>query len=96
MNLQITGLKVDAGEGSRGGRVIGHTTSGKPIYMNHGHSGHKNFNAKEHEEAAQKHLSESMKHTGTRHKTKSTEHLNESIKHHKSSVRQRSREHWRV
>ena len=33
MNLQITGLKVDGGgEGSRGGHVIGHTSSGKPIY----------------------------------------------------------------
>ena len=34
MNLQISGLKVDAGTGagSRGGVVIGHTSSGKPIY----------------------------------------------------------------
>lgn len=34
MNLQITGLKVDAGsgEGTRGGKIIGHTGSGKPIY----------------------------------------------------------------
>ena len=34
MNLKITGLKVDAGsgEGSRGGRVIGHSSSGEPIY----------------------------------------------------------------
>ena len=33
MDLTITGLKVDgAGEGSRGGHIIGHTSSGKPIY----------------------------------------------------------------
>ena len=35
MDLKIIGLKVDAGSGpgSRGGHVIGHTTSGKPIYL---------------------------------------------------------------
>lgn len=33
MNLKITGLKVDVGgEGSRGGKIVGHTSGGKPIY----------------------------------------------------------------
>lgn len=30
-------------EGSRGGHIIGHTTSGKPIYMQHHHPGHGGF-----------------------------------------------------
>lgn len=43
MNLKITGLKVDAtGEGSRGGHIIGHTSSGKPIYG----AGHSNYTEK--------------------------------------------------
>ncbi len=52
MDLQITGLKVDAkGEGSRGGVVIGRTTSGKPIYNSHRHSGHKDFTDRDHDDA---------------------------------------------
>lgn len=52
MNLAITGLKVDAkGEGSRGGKIIGHTSSGKPIYASHGHPSHGKFTGKDHEEA---------------------------------------------
>ncbi len=43
------------GAGSRGGNVIGRTRSGKPIYQNHGHPEHNNFNAPEHTEAANKH-----------------------------------------
>ena len=43
------------GEGSRGGKVIGHTKSGKPIYETHSaeeaHSLHPNFTPKDHEEA---------------------------------------------
>ncbi len=34
MKLAFQRLRVDAGgEGSKGGHVVGHTTSGKPIYM---------------------------------------------------------------
>lgn len=36
------------GEGSRGGKVIGHTRSGKPIYADAGHVEHKHFDAKDH------------------------------------------------
>jgi 8-oxo-dGTP diphosphatase len=39
------------GEGSKGGEVIGHTASGKPIYTNENHSAHKGFNKQEKEEA---------------------------------------------
>lgn len=58
MNLQISGLKVDAGggPGSRGGNVIGKTSTGKPIYASHGHVGHKDFTSRKHEEAAKVHI----------------------------------------
>lgn len=43
------------GEGSRGGQVVGHTSSGKPIYQNHLHEGHENFRAMDHKDAANHH-----------------------------------------
>ena len=39
------------GEGSRGGKVIGHTGSGKPIYMSHSHKAHNDFTAADHDDA---------------------------------------------
>lgn len=45
-------IKKSEGEGSRGGKVIGHTSSGKPIYDN-GH-GHGIYNQEDHREAAYK------------------------------------------
>lgn len=38
------------GEGSRGGHIIGHTSSGKPIYRDHTHPSHAGFSEKEHNE----------------------------------------------
>lgn len=72
MNLNITGLKVDAkGEGSKGGKIIGHTKSGKPIYASNKKFSsiphhiilpveehkelHKGFTTHDHIEAAQAH-----------------------------------------
>lgn len=52
---QSMGAAIRAGEGSRGGKIVGHTSSGKPIYMTHGHPSHKEFTAKEHSEAAKAH-----------------------------------------
>ena len=55
MNLKLTGLRVDigaVGPGSRGGRVIGRTKSGKPIYASHSHPSHKDFTSPDHKEAA--------------------------------------------
>lgn len=42
-------------EGSRGGKVIGHTKSGKPVYDIAGHQAHQTFNAKEHVDAQHLH-----------------------------------------
>lgn len=44
--------KGKKGEGSRGGKVIGHTSSGKTIYDHAGHEGHKNFTPSDHKDAA--------------------------------------------
>jgi hypothetical protein len=43
------------GEGSRGGKIIGHTQSGKPIYSNSKHESHKDFSAQDHTDAAELH-----------------------------------------
>lgn len=43
------------GEGSRGGKVIGHTKSGKPIYDTSNHAKHANFNKEDHLDAAKLH-----------------------------------------
>lgn len=53
---------LEKAEGSRGGKVIGHTKSGKPIYDTFEHSGHKDFSRKEHIEAAHKHAENYHKH----------------------------------
>ena len=44
-------FKKSTGEGSRGGKVIGHTKSGKAIYDSHDHEDHKAFTKEDHEEA---------------------------------------------
>ena len=40
------------GEGSKGGKVIGHTKSGKPIYDTANHSEYQKFTSKDHIDAA--------------------------------------------
>ena len=45
-------FKAGKGAGSRGGKVIGHTRTGKPIYANSRHKGHEQFSAEEHKDAA--------------------------------------------
>lgn len=44
-----------AGEGSRGGKVVGHTSSGKPIYDSFNHPSHKNFTKQDHKDASEHH-----------------------------------------
>lgn len=48
------------GEGSRGGKVIGHTKSGKPIYANSKHESHKDFTEQDHEDAREVHMNETV------------------------------------
>lgn len=57
-------VTVDAhGEGSRGGKIIGHTTSGKPVYWSAGRNAHKSFSSGEHEEAQKMHEFQAKKQT---------------------------------
>lgn len=57
------------GEGSRGGSVIGHTKSGKPIYASQNAKAEKNYTSADHDDAAYAHLD------------KHTEHNKLSLKH---------------
>jgi len=56
------------GEGARGGKIIGHTQSGKPIYAASGNRNHKMFGKQDHEDAAVTHrdLMDSKAHEGMR------------------------------
>lgn len=48
------------GEGTRGGLIIGHTKSGKPIYAGH-HESHDRFSSEEHREASKAHAKTAQK-----------------------------------
>jgi len=50
--LSTLNIISKGGEGSKGGKVIGHTKSGKPIYDTHYHETHKHFTQEDHEDAA--------------------------------------------
>lgn len=52
--------KSSEGEGSRGGHVIGHTSSGKPIYETHDHSSHSSFSSEDHNDAAALHKTKEL------------------------------------
>lgn len=53
---------LEKSEGSRGGKVIGHTKSGKPIYESHSHEAHKNFSKDDHSDAVAHHMKEARSH----------------------------------
>lgn len=65
------------GEGSRGGRVIGHTKSGKAIYDKFGHASHAGFSSADHGDAVEAHAragkagggssTEALKHSDAQH-----------------------------
>jgi hypothetical protein len=60
------------GEGSKGGKVIGHTKSGKPIYDKAGHAEHKNFTIEDHNDAKKLHDNTAQEHFAISNKTKSS------------------------
>ncbi len=80
-----------SGEGSRGGNVIGHTRSGKPIYIDHDHEAHKDFTSKDHFDAATFHNMHAFKQrakngdlaTELKHRNSGTEH-GKKITHYKN------------
>lgn len=92
--------RMDAGgEGTRGGKIIGHTSSGKPIYGSHGHPSHGGFTkddhfqaAKKHEELVDKHNKDEDRHAAADRRLKEVEshelsnhHNAQMVKHHKSA-----------
>lgn len=78
---EMDNLEKGGGEGSRGGKVIGHTKSGKPIYDSSGHKEHKNFSHQDHTDAAEHHdkLWEEAKSRGDHEKA--AEHDDHSMEH---------------
>lgn len=61
LNKSLEELDLLKGEGSKGGKVIGHTKSGKPIYAVNTAKHLKTYNSKDHEDAAYAHLDHSEK-----------------------------------
>lgn len=58
---------LEKAEGSRGGKVIGHTRSGKPIYATHNNPAHDKFDAKDHADAWAVHSYRGSETHGSRH-----------------------------
>lgn len=61
-------IRMDVGgEGSRGGKIVGHTTSGKPIYASAKNKAHVGFEEHERKEAGMIRAGASAKVLGTAH-----------------------------
>jgi hypothetical protein len=78
---------LEKAEGSRGGKIIGHTRSGKPIYDSFNHPKHKDFNAHDHTDAADAQNNLVQKHR-EKNKPKALAHFAESEKHGKEAWKQ--------
>lgn len=63
---------LEKAEGSRGGKVIGHTKSGKPIYQQHKNEAHRNFTVEDHKDAIKLHREQAQKHFDIVNKTTSS------------------------
>lgn len=91
-----------AGEGSRGGNVIGHTKSGKPIYSSQNAKNEKSYSSKDHDDAAYAHLDKQVEHNklSLKHKAdknKSDFHSNEAGIHSREYERHMSsKEHKKL
>ncbi len=58
------------GEGSRGGKIIGHTKTGKPVYANKDYHEYKDFSEKDHRDASKLHHEKKQEYTkGVSHGT---------------------------
>lgn len=83
---QLNGLieKAGKGEGSRGGHIIGHTKSGKPVYKTQaaGRNSYEKFSAQDHKDAAELHRK-----VAEDHHTKSSIGYSTYAKTHHASMR---------
>ena len=90
------------GEGSRGGKVIGHTKSGKPIYAETNAKHESTYNSQDHKDAAYAHLdtktergsSEFDRHMGTSQHKKKNEELDEEDKKVKKVLPEKGTPNW--
>jgi len=73
------------GEGSRGGKVIGHTDSGKPIYEKANHPSHKSFNRGDHQDAHNLHQKLGKEAENKKDKEKEYFHFQQGSEHRKRS-----------
>jgi hypothetical protein len=67
-------------EGDHGGTIIGHTSTGKPIYEDHNNTAHKDFTPAEHEEAGKVHAAMYNKTKNYSHRESQFHHLGEALK----------------
>ena len=74
-------------EGSRGGKVIGHTSSGKPVYESHSHPSHKDFSATDHQEAANQHAQMQTKIEKRGHGLRRTQADIQRLLHHGEQIK---------
>lgn len=86
-------IEKGSGEGSRGGKVIGHTKSGNPIYDTFDHSEHKNFTKEDHRDAADIHEQyyekkgrDYMNYGGSEKKRKIVQGHHESMTRHREAA----------
>jgi len=76
------------GEGSRGGKIIGHTKSGKPVYETHNAMAEKKYTSKDHYDASYAHLDYNEKTEGKRNE----HHTSEFDRHHDTSQHKKKNE----
>jgi len=77
--------KAGKGEGSKGGHIIGHTKSGKPIYKNKASHEYKNFSIEDHKDAQRTHEEQYVEHRDKRGHVNNQMHYdyhNAMSKHH--------------
>src|SRR5690349_8453397 len=96
-NVQYTEI-IEKAEGSRGGKVIGHTKSGKAIYDTHNHPGHKDFTSEDHREAMnahrqsmENHYKERVDFSGKNTKEEKEKHYDE----HTAAARAHTSHYWK-
>lgn len=71
---------IEKSEGSKGGQVIGHTKSGKPVYKKKNAMSEKNYLSQDHKDAAYLHLDHAIGHTKDFHVDEFDRHM-ASAKH---------------
>lgn len=98
-------LQKGKGEGSRGGKIIGHTSSGKAIYANASHASHKAFTSQDHAEASKYHAKMAVKHAVAHHEAEpgssaraehlkmTTHHTEQEEAHHYAGIEAQKKEH---